>query len=105
MDRLELLEAPPGADGDAGERALGEMDGHLRLVTEPLVQALQQCAPAREHELRLLQIYRDLSAGPQRIVPTLLEQADRTDDLFFGLGLAGTWRTLSRRPGPELREL
>jgi putative ABC transport system permease protein len=23
----------------------------------------------------------------------------------IGLGLAGTWRVLSRRPGPELREL
>jgi predicted lysophospholipase L1 biosynthesis ABC-type transport system permease subunit len=25
--------------------------------------------------------------------------------ITVGLGLAGTWRVLSRRPGPELREL
>src|SRR5204862_7179668 len=38
VDRLELLEAPPGADRHARERALGEMHGHLRLEAQPLVE-------------------------------------------------------------------
>src|SRR5438270_11801087 len=42
VDRVELLEAAAGADGDAGERRLGEMHRHVRLVPQALVQALQQ---------------------------------------------------------------
>ena len=37
---LELLERAARAHGDAGERALGEVHRHLRLVPEPLVEAL-----------------------------------------------------------------
>src|SRR5207344_2687199 len=35
MDDLELLQAPAGADRDAREGRLGELDGHLRLLAEP----------------------------------------------------------------------
>src|SRR5207244_11746964 len=48
VDRLELLQAPPRADGHAGERALGQVDGHLGLVAEALVEAGQRGAAARE---------------------------------------------------------
>src|SRR3954471_11213086 len=50
MDRVELLEAAPGADGDAGQRRLGEVHGHVRLVAQPLVEAEQQRAAAGEHD-------------------------------------------------------
>ena len=42
VDGLELLEAPARADGDARERALGEVDGHLGLVAKPLVEACEK---------------------------------------------------------------
>src|SRR2546430_12778751 len=42
VNRLELLEAPARADGDAGERALGQVDGHLRLVAQALVETGQE---------------------------------------------------------------
>src|SRR5690606_7732900 len=48
VDRLELLERPARADRDARERRLGQVGGHLRLVAEALVEALQQRAAARE---------------------------------------------------------
>src|ERR671933_686061 len=44
VDRLELLEAAAGADGDAGERALRQVDRHLRLVPEALVEPVQESA-------------------------------------------------------------
>ena len=75
MDRLELLEAAPGADGDAGERALGEVHGHLRLVPQPLVEALQQRAAAGEHDAAVHDVRGELR---RRLVERRL---DRVDDL------------------------
>jgi len=46
MHHLEHLEAAAGADGDAGERRLGELRWHLRLVAEPLVEAGEECSSA-----------------------------------------------------------
>ena len=43
VDRLELLERlRPTADRDAGQRRLGAVRGHLRLLAQALVEALQQ---------------------------------------------------------------
>src|SRR5512134_2278338 len=50
VDHVELLEAAPGADRDARERALGEVHGHLGLVAHALVEALQECAAPGEHD-------------------------------------------------------
>src|SRR5204862_6002034 len=75
MDRLELLEAAAGADRDAGERALGEVDRHLRLVAEPLVQAVQEGAATGEDDATVHDVGRELGRG-------LVERRlDRVDDL------------------------
>src|SRR4051812_1881622 len=50
VDRLELLEAPPGADRDAGQGTLREVHRHLRLMPEALVEAVQERASAGEHD-------------------------------------------------------
>src|SRR5581483_1478056 len=50
VDRLELLQAAPGADGDARERALREVHRHLRLVAQPFVEPVQERAAAGEHD-------------------------------------------------------
>src|SRR5438067_3781901 len=50
VDRVELLEAAAGTDGDTRERGLGEVHRHVRLVTQTLVQPLQQRAAACEHD-------------------------------------------------------
>jgi hypothetical protein len=42
VDGLELLEAPARADGDARQRTLGEVDGHLGLVAKALVEPGQE---------------------------------------------------------------
>ena len=79
MDRLELLEAAPRADRDARERALGEVDGHLRLVAQPLVEAVQERTAAGEHDAAIHDVGRELGRG-------LVERRlDRLDDLRDGL--------------------
>src|SRR5438045_8132803 len=46
VDRLEFLQAAAGTHSHAGERALGEVDGHLGLVAQPLVEPGQGRAAA-----------------------------------------------------------
>src|SRR4051812_1408803 len=48
--RLELLHAATRAQGDAGQGGVGDVDGHARLVAEPLVEAGEQGSPAGEHD-------------------------------------------------------
>src|SRR5262245_12110768 len=60
VDRLELLEAPPGADGDAGERALREVHGHLRLVAQPLVETREERPAAGEDDAPIHDVRREL---------------------------------------------
>src|SRR3954451_2190726 len=50
VDRLELLEAAALAHRHARERRLREVGRHLGLVAEPVVEALEQGAAAREHD-------------------------------------------------------
>src|ERR1700730_9230825 len=75
MDRLELLERPAGADGDAGERGLGEVRRHLRLLPQPLVEALQQRAATGQHDAAVHDVRGELR---RRAIERLL---DRFDDL------------------------
>src|SRR5713226_523892 len=75
VDRLELLEAPAGADRDAGQRALCEVDGHLRLVAEPLVQPRQERASSGEDDAAVHDVGGELG---RRLVERRL---DRLDDL------------------------
>jgi len=44
VDGLELLEAAAGTDGHAGEWAFRQVDGHVGLVTETLVEVREQGA-------------------------------------------------------------
>src|SRR5215210_8709307 len=75
VDRLELFEAAARPDRDAGERALGEVDRHLGLVAEALVEAVQEGAPAREHYSAVHDVRGELGRG-------LVERGlDRVDDL------------------------
>src|SRR3954468_1076082 len=60
VDRLELLQAPAGTDGDAGERALGQVDRHLRLVAQALVEAVEQRTAAGEHDAAVHDVGREL---------------------------------------------
>src|SRR5207344_1412038 len=60
VDRLELLEAAAGTDSDAGQRALRDVHGHLRLVTEPLVEAVQERAAAGEDDAAVHDVGREL---------------------------------------------
>ena len=79
MDRLELLEAAARADGDAGERTLGKMHRHLRLVAQPLVEALEERSAPGEHDAAVHDVGRQLGG---RLVERRL---DRVDDLRDGL--------------------
>src|SRR4051794_9741707 len=60
VDRLELLEAPPRADRDAGQRALGEVHLHLRLMAQPLVEAGQQRPAAGEDDAAIHDVRSEL---------------------------------------------
>src|SRR5512132_1684062 len=75
VNRLELLEAPPGADGHAGERRFGEVDGHLGLVAEPLIEPCEKSATAGEHDAAIHDVRSELG---RRLVQRRL---DRLDDL------------------------
>src|SRR3954447_7953578 len=83
VDRLELLERPPRANGDARQRRLGQVRGHLGLVPQPLVQPLQQRPAAREHDATVHDVRGKLGRGA---VEGLL---DRVDDLRDGLLQSG----------------
>ena len=75
VDRLELLEAAPGADRHTRERALGEVDGHLRLVAQALVEPRQERAAAGEDDAAVHDVGGELR---RRLVERRL---DRLDDL------------------------
>src|SRR3954451_20468705 len=64
MDRLELLQRSPGADGHARERRLREMRRHLSLVPQALVQALQKRSSAGEHDAAVHDVRGQLWWGP-----------------------------------------
>ena len=75
VDRLELLEASAGADRHAGQRALGEVNRHLGLVAQALVEAVQERAAAGEDDAAVHDVGRQLGRG-------LVERRlDRVDDL------------------------
>src|SRR5262245_40329044 len=75
VDRLEFLEAPAGAYRDTGQRALRKVDRHLRLVAEPLVEAVQEGAAAGEDDPAVHDVGGELG---RRLVERRL---DRLDDL------------------------
>src|SRR3954471_4364354 len=101
MDGLELLEAAAAADRDAGQRRLGAVGGHLGLLAQALVEALQQAAAAGEHDPAVHDVRRELG---RRAVERLL---DRVDDLHQRLLERGTHLLGSedhglREPGDEV---
>ena len=65
----------PGADRHAGERGLRPVGGHLGLLAQALVEALEQRAAAREHDPAVHDVRGELG---RRAVERLL---DRVDDL------------------------
>src|SRR4051812_9804017 len=73
VDRVELLQRPAGADGDAGERALGQVHRHLRLGADPVGQALKQRSPAGEHDAAIHDVGGELG---RRLVERLLDGVD-----------------------------
>ena len=79
MDDLELLEAPARADRDAGERRLRQLDRHLRLVAQPLLETAEQRAAACEDDPTIHDVRRELG---RRLVERRL---DRVEDLPDGL--------------------
>src|SRR5437660_34764 len=107
VDRLELFQRPPGADGDARERRLGQVAGHLCLLAQPLIQPLEQRPPAGEHDPPIHDVRRqfrgraiqsfldcsdDLGQGLLERLPNLLRRQDH------GLG-----QSRNEVPAPNLR--
>src|SRR5215469_5031795 len=60
VDGLELLKAPARADSDARERALREVDGHLGLVTQALVEPREERAAPGEDDPAVHDVRREL---------------------------------------------
>src|SRR5215471_437296 len=75
VNRLELIEAASGADCDARQRALGEVNVHLRLVAPALVEAREERAAAGEDDAAVHDVRGELG---RRLVQSRL---DRLDDL------------------------
>src|SRR3954465_5729687 len=76
VNGLELLERTPGADRDAGQRRLGAMGGHLRLLAQPLVDPLKERAAAGEHDAAVHDVRRQLGrSAVERFL-------DGVDDLY-----------------------
>src|SRR5918997_948258 len=73
VDGLELLEAATRAHRHAGERRLGQVCGHLRLVAQALVEPLQEGAAAGEHDAAVHDVARQLRWGA---VERLLDRVD-----------------------------
>src|SRR3990172_7822111 len=80
VHHVELLQAPPGADRDAGQGRLGQMDGHVRLVTKPLVETVEQRSPAGEHDPAVHDVGRELGWG---LVERLLDRVEDLGDRLF----------------------
>src|SRR5947199_3718953 len=75
VNGLELLEAAPGADRHARERALRQVHGHLRLVAQALVEPREERAAAGEHDAAIHDVRSQLRRS-------LVERRlDRLDDL------------------------
>src|SRR5918992_1498030 len=60
---LELLQAPAGADRDAGERGLGQLHGHLGLLAKPLDEAGQERTAAGEDDAPIHDVGSELRRG------------------------------------------
>src|SRR5271166_4380313 len=80
VDRLELLQRPARADRHAGEGGLREVRGHLGLLAQPLVEALEQRAPAGEHDPAVHDVRGELGRGA---VQRLLDRFDDLVERFF----------------------
>src|SRR5713101_932856 len=79
VNRLELLEAAPGADRDTRQRRLREMYRHLRLVAKPLVEVREQRATTGERDPAIHDVRGEL--GRRRVERGL----DRFENLSDGL--------------------
>src|ERR1700754_4676236 len=73
MDGLELLEASTASDRDAGERRLRAMGRHLCLISQTLVEPLEQAAAAGEHDAAVHDVRGELR---RRAVQRLLDRVD-----------------------------
>src|SRR6266542_7160079 len=60
VERLQLVEAPAGALGDARQRRLDHLHGEADLAAQPLVHAAEQRAAARKHDPSLAEVGREL---------------------------------------------
>src|SRR3954454_1532831 len=79
VDDLELLEAPPRPDRDAGERRLGELYGHLGLLAQPVLEPVEERPAAGEDDAAVHDVRRELG---RRLVQRRL---DRVENLADGL--------------------
>src|ERR687892_2578458 len=75
VDDLELLQAAARSHGDAGERGFGELNRHLGLFAEPLLEPGEEGAAACEDDPAVHDVRRQLGG---RLVQGGL---DRVEDL------------------------
>src|SRR5829696_1758392 len=75
LEHLDLFDGAPGAQHDAGERVVREAHRHAGLVLEPLAEATQQRAAAREQDAVAREVGRQLG---RRVLERVL---DRVEDL------------------------
>src|SRR5215218_793600 len=101
VDRLELLERAARAHRDASQRGLRAVRGHLRLVAQPLVEALEQRAAAGEHDPAVHDVRGQLG---RRAVERLLDRVDDLDERLLerGAHLLGRQHDGLRQPGDEV---
>src|SRR3954468_24995405 len=83
VDRLELLQRAARAHRDAGQRRLRAMGGHLRLLAQSLIHALQQRSAAGEHDAAIHDVRRQLGGSP---VQRLLDGVDDLRERLFQCG-------------------
>ena len=73
VDDLELLQRAAGAHGDAGQRRIGKLCGHLALLAQALLHPLQQRAAAGERDAAVHDVAGELG---RRAVERVLDRAD-----------------------------
>src|SRR3954471_16451975 len=94
---IDVLECPPGTDHDAEQRVVGDLDRHAGFVSEPSVDAGEQCASTSDHDA----LFHDVGGELRwRLVEGGL---DRVDDGRQRLGqclahLLGRERNGARQP-------
>src|SRR5262245_37811464 len=89
LELVEVLDDEPGAAGDAGQRVLGDPDGHVDLLADGAVDAADERAAAGHGDAALGEVGRELG---RRLFERLLDGVDDgVERLLHGLAdlLAG----------------